>query len=81
MDNRFLVLTMTYELIGTSTCSELSIVAVPDFSEPICTGCWFSEEPCWGYDPVHVNCEGAFNCNPVAVEPTTWGRVKALYRD
>jgi hypothetical protein len=78
---RFLVLTVTYQLFVTSTCSQLSIVAASGFSEPICTGCLFQELPCWGYDPVHINCSGSFDCNPVAVEPSTWGRVKSLYRD
>ena len=80
MTHRFLVLTMTYELFGTSTCSDLSIVAAPGLPEPICHGCIFSEMRCYGYDPVHVNCAGSFDCNPVPAESSTWGRVKALYR-
>jgi len=81
LTSRFLVLTITYQMFGTSTCSQLSIVGAQGFSEPICTGCIFSEEPCYGYDPLHVNCSGPFNCNPLPVEPSTWGRVKSLYRN
>ncbi len=78
---RFAVLTMTYQFYGTSTCSDLSIVAAVGQREPICTSCSFGEWPCEGYDALHVNCSGSFNCNPVLVESSTWGGVKALYRD
>lgn len=80
MAGQFLVLTIDYQLFGTSTCSNLSIVAAPGFLEPICTSCLFHEVPCSGLDPLHVNCSGSFDCNPVPVESSTWGRVKALYR-
>lgn len=80
MVGQFLVVSITYQLFGTSTCSDLSIEAAPGFSEPICSTCSFHIVPCSGYDPVHVNCQGPFNCDPVATEATTWGQVKALYR-
>ncbi len=75
----FLVLTLTYQLLGTSTCSELSIA--PSVGQPvaICYDC-FDPGVC-GSKPLHVNCAGPFDCNPVAVEPSTWGSVKALYRN
>jgi hypothetical protein len=70
-----LVLTMNYQLFGTSAaCSELRIVAAPGKAAPLCLedgGC-FSETPC-RVGALHVNCT-------VATEHTTWGRVKALYR-
>jgi hypothetical protein len=81
MQGQFLVLTMTYQMFGTSTCSELSIAAAPGLSQPICIYCSFHELPCSGYGSLHVNCSGTFECNPLATEPVTWGRVKALYRD
>jgi hypothetical protein len=81
LTNRFLVLTMSYQMFGTSTCSQLSIVAAAGQREPICTACSFGEYPCYGYDPLHVNCGGSFECNPVSTEPSTWGRVKSLYRN
>ena len=80
MGGHFLALTISYQLFGTSTCSDLSIVAAPGFPEPLCTSCSFHEVRCSGLDPLHVNCSGSFDCNPVPVESSTWGRVKALYR-
>jgi hypothetical protein len=70
-----LVLTLTYQLFGTSAaCSELRIVASSGRPFPLCLeggGCFF-ETPCHA-GALHVNCS-------VATEQTTWGRVKALYR-
>ncbi|HKW14440.1 MAG TPA: hypothetical protein VJS69_08145 [Candidatus Krumholzibacteria bacterium] len=74
-----LVLTMTYQLFGTSTCSQLSVEAPSGLSDPICLDCSFGTE-CAGYFPLHVNCSGSFGCDPLPVKPTTWGSVKALYR-
>ena len=77
----FAVLTVTYQLFGTSTCSNLAIAPASGFPVPICTGCQFDERLCLGYDPLHVNCSDPVNCNPVAVESVTWGQIKALYRN
>jgi len=81
LDGHFLVLTMTYQLFGTSTCSTLSIGPPPGFPVPLCTSCVFHEVSCAPPGALHVNCQGGVNCNPVATEPTTWGKVKALYRN
>jgi hypothetical protein len=79
---QFTVLTAQYQLFGTSACGTLSIAPANGFPLPICTYCSFGEYPCEGFVPLHVNCGGSFNCNPpVSTEPTTWGRVKALYRN
>jgi len=62
-----LLFTVTYQLFGTSSpCSDLHVAA-----RPISSDCHFFD---WYSDTggLHVNC-------PVAVEQTTWGRVKALY--
>lgn len=75
------LLDMTYQLIGTSVCSTISIAPPQGFSVPICTGCIFIELPCTTGEPLHVNCDGSFNCNPLTTESSTWGRVKALYRN
>ncbi|HET6350124.1 MAG TPA: hypothetical protein VFH88_13675 [Candidatus Krumholzibacteria bacterium] len=72
-----LVITMTYQLYGTSTpCSEL-LIAPP----ACCTGvvapdvdCSFTEGQITDLRSLRINCA-------VPVEPTTWGKVKALYRD
>jgi hypothetical protein len=79
--NQFTVLTMSYQFFGTSTCSMVSIAPAQGQREPICTYCSFGEWPCSGYVSLHVNCDGSFGCNPVSVEPSTWGRVKSLYRN
>jgi len=81
-EGQVLVLTMAYQLFGTSTCSQLSFAAAPatGLSQPICLDCSFDME-CSGYTSLHVNCSGSFGCNPLPVEPSTWGSVKAFYRD
>jgi hypothetical protein len=81
MLGHFPVLTVDYQLFGTSTCSDLAIVAAVGFQVPICTGCTADEQLCTGYDPLHVNCIGPFTCAQLATESTTWGKVKSLYRD
>jgi hypothetical protein len=72
-----LVLMMTYQLFGTSTpCSELRVapidgsmwVVAPDVN------CSFSEGIITDLGRLQVNC-------PTATEPTTWGKVKSLYRN
>ena len=78
---QFTVLTMTYQLFGTSACSTISIAAPQNFLVPLCLACLFGEYPCEGYGTLHVNCDGSFNCNPLPAEPSTWGSVKALYRN
>jgi hypothetical protein len=76
-----LVATITYQVFGTSTCSDLSIAAPAGFIAPFFDDCGFEEIPLFNNGPLHVNCSGSFNCSPVATEPTTWGRVKSLYRN
>ena len=67
------ILTMTYELFGTSgPCSSLKVVPAAGFLSAICLECFY-EYPCCKLGTLHVNCA-------VATEPTTWGKVKALYR-
>jgi hypothetical protein len=78
---KFPVLTVTYQLFGTSTCSLLEIAPAQGFPVSLCISCSFNETPCIGNHALHVNCPGPFDCNPVAAEPSTWGRVKSLYRD
>jgi hypothetical protein len=71
------VVAATYQLFGTSSaCSGLSIAPAPGFLCAIAlsdAGCFF--EMCVvKLGAIQVNC-------PVATEPTTWGQVKALYRN
>ena len=78
---RFSVLTVTYQMFGTSTCSSLEIAPAQGFPVSLCQSCIFHEEPCIDNRALHVNCSGSFDCNPLATQSTTWGRVKALYRE
>jgi hypothetical protein len=75
-----LVATFTYQLFGTSTCSDLATAAPVGFPFPYYDTCGFTGDPL-SPASLHVNCSGSFDCIPVATEPTTWGRVKALYRN
>lgn len=70
------VITMTYELFGTSSpCSELRVVPPACCSGVVAPDveCSFTEGQITDLRSLRVNC-------PVATEPTTWGKVKALYR-
>jgi hypothetical protein len=66
---------LTYFLVGTSLpCSGLSVVPHPDGpGNMLCLGCNMFEVPCAPPGSLRVNCT-------VAVEESTWGGVKALYR-
>jgi hypothetical protein len=76
----FLILTVTYQLFGTSTCSQLAIAPSVGQPIPICYGC-FDPSICHNNRPLYVNCGGTVDCYPLAANPSTWGTVKALYRD
>lgn len=70
------ILTMTYQLFGTSAaCSALNAAPPPGFPCVVATSfCGCLDEYCvYDIGGLRVNC-------PVATEPTTWGSVKALYR-
>ena len=70
-------LTVTYQMFGTSApCSELRVApprGLPCIISPD-TGCFWAESCIRDTTSLRVNC-------PVAAEPTTWGRVKSLYRN
>ena len=69
-------LTMTYQLFGTSSaCSELRITPADGKSCVLSpdTGCNWVEHCINDLGHLKVNC-------PVATVPSTWGKVKALYR-
>lgn len=71
-----LVLTMSYQLFGTSSpCSELRIVPPDHFQCAISSDmdCLFVEACITDLRTLTANC-------PVPTQPSTWGRVKALYR-
>ena len=78
-----LVLQVRYQMQGTSSsCSFLEAIAYPSFP-------WILTTTCGEGDPIPVDgtrlmvnanqsclCEG-----PLAVESSTWGRIKAMYKD
>jgi hypothetical protein len=74
-----LILEVTYALSGTSsTCSFLEVVNHPDQPFIMTPDC-FADEPGparGGKLIVNPNA----SCSTVATQPTTWGRVKSLYR-
>ena len=59
-------------------CSYFSILAADNFPNAIATDCSFGEFPVKTGQGI-ANPDGTCQCN-VATEPTSWGRVKALYR-
>jgi hypothetical protein len=75
-----LALEVTYTVFGTSDdCSYLEVAAHPDFDYggpyiAVCVG--YPEVGHGGRLTINPNP----SCSPVPVEPSTWGRVKALYR-
>ena len=87
--------TLTYVAYGTSTCAELEIVPHPDAETVEEKDCNYQSGPalvqnlkvsafsvCATCPPVfsYAGNGRPFDCAPLAVEQTTWGRVKALYR-
>jgi hypothetical protein len=72
----YLVLTISYQLFGTSAaCSAVQVAPVAGLPCVfVNSGCGFVELCVYDLGEVHVNCA-------VPTEATTWGKVKALYRD
>jgi hypothetical protein len=77
-----LILTMSYQMFGTSSpCSELHAAPPNGFPYAFSTGyCGFDETPIGQLDKLYANCANP-PIPPVPTEPTTWGKVKSLYRD
>ncbi len=61
-----------------AACSYISVVAADNFANPIATDCTFGEYTVKTGQAI-ANPDGTCACS-VATEPTSWGRVKALYR-
>jgi hypothetical protein len=59
-------------------CSYVSVVAADNFSDPITTDCVFGEYKVETGQGI-VNDDGSCACN-IATQPSTWGKVKSLYR-
>jgi hypothetical protein len=77
-----LVLQARYQLFGTSSpCSFVEAVPWNGICCIVTLSCWTTAEYPVDGDRIHVNLDASCPCGvPVATEPTTWGRVKALYR-
>jgi hypothetical protein len=79
----FEIVRLTYQLYGTSArCSFLEVLPYPGFQSILALDCNYDLLPArtGGYMWVNYNrgC-GSLWCI-LATEPTTWGKVKALYR-
>jgi hypothetical protein len=61
-----------------AACSLLTIAAADNFANPIATDCLFGEYTVKTGSAI-MNPTGACQCN-IATQPSTWGRVKSLYR-
>jgi len=67
---------------GSSSCSFLQAVPYPGFPSIDALTCGTGEPIPVDGDRIFVNPDGSCPCDvPVAIEPTTWGRIKAMYRD
>lgn len=75
--------TISYQKHGTSAaCSYVTVVAGFIYPWPETQSCFFQELSAPPLGPLYVNVDSA--CPAwcvVAVEATTWGKVKAMYRD
>lgn len=78
-----LVLQARYQLFGTSSpCSFVEAAPWEGICCIIVLGCWNTAEYPADGDRIHVNPDVSCSCAvPVATEPTTWGRIKAMYRN
>jgi hypothetical protein len=85
IDGTFLVATIIYQGFGTSTaCSHIEVAPAPTSPLPgeiVAADCNFQYLRLPAYRFLEVNHQEACPlCYVNAVEPSTWGRVKALYR-
>lgn len=78
-----LLVTITYQGLGTSgQCSYIEVVAHPGYAGILTQGCAFEILPTPTRGPLLVNPDAS--CTPWCIVPTrqtTWGSLKAMYRD
>jgi hypothetical protein len=81
LDTPALILEVTYTVFGTSDdCSYLEVVEHP---EEVCGGPVFLDCPnfdTWFGTGGRLTVNPNETCTPIPIEPSTWGKVKALYR-
>ena len=67
-------------LVGILAPGQICVMPADGFSDVMVADCDFVETTAFGASAmVGGYCEG-YSCEPVAVESSTWGQVKALYR-
>jgi len=82
VDSHVTILRLTYQLMGTSApCSYITVIAHPEETEPLVASCTLGLVATNHVDPIMVNWDWGTCELPVPTRETTWGRVKALYRD
>jgi len=69
---------IAFSTTASPACSYVSVVAADNFSDPIATDCIFGEYRVPTGQSI-VNNDGNCPCD-IATQPSTWGRVKSLYR-
>ena len=81
--NDKLLLHVRYQMQGgSSSCSFLAAVQHPDWPWIVALSCGFTEPMVVDGSRIFVNPDGTCPCEvPVATASTTWGRIKAMYRD
>jgi hypothetical protein len=78
----FVACRVTYDILGTTApCARVILVEDPNAVPPvrIYVDCLGGSKPFAG-GQLTVNPNGSCACNFDAVEPATWGSIKALYR-
>jgi len=81
--------TITYFSFNHSPCGDIDLTAAPGFADVVATTCNFTDTAIQGgaltINGVYDTSPGAEDpscfCPPVATQPSTWGKVKALYRN
>jgi hypothetical protein len=83
------IATLEYVAPNHSPCGTIRVVAPPQFASPFGNNCLLDEI---NLDSRHMTVNGVFDaapgsedpscfCPPLPTQPSTWGRVKALYRE
>jgi hypothetical protein len=77
------LVSITYQTFGlSSACGTINVGPIPGQSSILVADCNWDTFPTTSIGPITVNPTAACNGNwcVLATEPTSWGRVKALYR-
>ena len=82
-DTDVIVLHARYQMLGTSqSCSFIEVLPRPGYPWIETVTCGFGDFLPVDGDRIQVNPDASCPCEiPVATESTTWGRIKAIYRN